>query len=185
MKKTTITLERPAESKLEQTIFQKRASKLELPPVKTLSWFERVLCRGLGIHRGKWAYMAESECRQITVCHRCGKTRVRTKHQRKWVYIAAPRKHWPERTCSLCGKSFVGPSMMQWHQQSTHGINPTIPGDHDICEQQRICQRCGEAWEGFRIRHEWGPSYKVSASTDGHTCLRCGEKESWCTSEND
>ncbi len=185
MEKTTTTLERPAESKLEPTLLQKRTVKLELPPVKTLSWFERALCHGLGIHQGKWEYLAESECRQITLCQRCGKTRVRTKHQPKWTYVADPRKDWPERTCSLCGKSFAGPHMMQWHLRSTHGINPLTPGDPDTCEQQRICQRCGESWEGFRIKHEWGPSYSVSSSKDGHTCNRCGEKESWSTADYD
>jgi hypothetical protein len=185
MTKTTIILDRPAESKIELTSIQKKTAGLELPPVKSLSWVEKVLCRGLRIHRGKWVYMAEAECRQVTVCQRCGKTRVRTKHQHKWVYLADSRKNWPDRFCSLCEKTYAGPSMLRWHQKSTHGIDSIIPSGPDTCAQQRICKRCGEAREGLRIQHEWGPAYTVDNSTDGHDCWRCGKKETWSTADCD
>jgi len=179
MTKPTSVLERSAETRPEPPLLQKKTINLELPPVKNLSWLEKVLCRGLGIHQGKWTYMAEAECGQITVCQRCGKTRIRTKHERKWVYVTDPQKRWPEKTCSLCGKSFAGPFMLQWHQQSTHGATPTIVDDPDTCEQQKVCQRCGNTLEGSRIEHDWGLTYTVDASTDGHTCNRCGIKRTW------
>ncbi len=173
--KSTLTA---TEAQTEQPV------EVELPPVKALNWFEGLLCHKLGIHKGKWVYMAEEKCGQITVCPRCGKTRTRTRHQREWRYSSERSKNTRAMTCDLCGMTFPGSFLLEWHQRSTHKIEPLVKSGAETCEQQPVCKRCAEVWPRFRIRHAWGPTYSMSGSTSGHTCLRCGKVESWSNADS-
>ena len=63
-------------------------------------WLMAVLCR-LGLHQGKWEYVAEGNCSQGRECGRCGSVHARIKHRREWRYIGESTCE-QVRTCRRC-----------------------------------------------------------------------------------
>jgi len=84
----------------------------ECHDMKQVPWYAAMLCR-LGIHSGKWVYVAEGNCRQLRVCGRCGKTGVRTKHQRQWQYIYSGLCE-QAKVCPRCGASTGHRTRHEW-----------------------------------------------------------------------
>ena len=101
------------------------------------SWLMAVLCR-LGMHGGRWAYVAEGNCTQGRECGRCGSVYVRTKHQREWRYI---RKCTCEqiRSCRRCN---AANGERTRHEKWSESWD--VGGD----ERAHRCLRCGvvEEW---------------------------------------
>jgi len=190
MIKESITKERTQFTSNDTVRIDPSLQQLEHAQVKRPSLSEKLLCQLLKIHTGKWLYTRDGSCHQLKVCGRCGNTKTRIKHQRKWRYIneitfAKPKI---ERTiCPQCGTKFSGPFVLNWHLKQVHQINTEVarPIKTAVCAQQRVCQRCGEIWPNRRIRHVWGPAYSANWSTRAHKCTRCGEVEEWDTSNDD
>ena len=97
------------------------------------SWLMGVLCR-LGMHDGRWAYIAEGSCTQGRECGRSGSVHVRTKHQREWRY-KLEGSCFQIRVCARCAD--VNKTRTQ-HEK----WGPTYSVDSDT--DAHDCLRCGE-----------------------------------------
>lgn len=98
-------------------------------------WYHDLLCK-CGIHRGKWVYLAEGACKQMRVCHRCGRVDQRIKHVRKWEYIRDGRCE-QTKACSRCRDS--------GNMRTRHVWGPTYSSGGRSSHQ---CERCRreETW---------------------------------------
>ncbi|MBI4202527.1 MAG: hypothetical protein HY532_05380 [Chloroflexi bacterium] len=100
-------------------------------------WYAAMLCR-VGIHTGRWEYLAEGQCTQMRECRRCAATKVRTKHQREWRYARDGRCE-QIRTCKRCNAVSGERTKHQW------GENYTVAN----WREGHRCKRCGvvETWD--------------------------------------
>ncbi len=101
-------------------------------------WYVKVLCR-VGIHRGRWEYVAEGHCTQMRECLPCGATKVRTRHKREWRYTG-------ESTCKqarVCGRCDASDKNRTRHEK--WGKSYSVGQDTDA----HRCERCGvvETWD--------------------------------------
>ena len=96
-----------------------------------IPWYAGTLCR-VGLHWGKWDYIAEENCSQLLICGRCAKNRLRTKHLREWHYTQEGSCE-QVRTCSRCQAQSGVRTRHIWGQSYYSGNE----GSHQ-------CQRCGE-----------------------------------------
>lgn len=104
-------------------------------------WYEKLACR-CGIHSGKWNYVTEGNCKQLSVCARCGHLEARTRHHREWRYVSEGRCE-EKKTCRRCGDMTRGRTSHNW------GSTYKPASYHDNAHQ---CLRCGQV-------EEWDDSY--------------------------
>lgn len=102
------------------------------PRTTARPWYWDVLCR-CGIHRGRWAYVAEGACKQMRPCQRCGKADIRTRHIRRWQYSWMGRCD-QTKLCARCGERSGRRTRHTW------GPSYTVDAGHD----GHACTRCGE-----------------------------------------
>lgn len=102
-------------------------------------WYAATLC-AIGIHTGRWIYLIDGKCGQVKVCGRCGKTKVRTKHQHEWQYIKNGDCE-QDRVCQRCGEKSGHRTRHTWGE--TYSVSWTKDGHK--------CNRCGET-------EEWTPA---------------------------
>jgi hypothetical protein len=132
MTKLLISEAPPTESQSAVTPFGQEVGQRECHEVRRVPWYAVTLCR-LGIHSGKWVYVTDGNCSQLKVCGRCGKTRVRTKHQREWRYIE-DRNCDQVRNCKRCGEAT--------RHRVKHIWDPWYEAGPDT--RERDCSRCGK-----------------------------------------
>ena len=75
-------------------------------------WPMAVLCR-LGMHQGRWAFVAEGRCTQGRECARCGSVHMRTKHQREWRYVR-DQSCGQVRSCTRCNAANGERTSHEW-----------------------------------------------------------------------
>lgn len=106
-----------------------------VPKAPHRPWYRDVLCK-CGIHRGKWVYLAEGACKQMRVCHRCGRVDQRIKHVRKWEYIRDGNCE-QTKVCTRCQDSVNMRTRHVWGQTWSSGG-----------QSSHQCERCRrvESW---------------------------------------
>jgi hypothetical protein len=88
-------------------------------------------------------------------------------HVGGWNYLAED-KCGQMRVCAKCGKASQRTRHLRHREYIRQGA----------CGQRKICRRCDEI-AGHRTRHEWGPTYSLGGSENGHQCERCNLEQSW------
>ena len=131
MTKMLITPDKATRSSIKTMTAEQINDQYQIQNAMRVPWYAVILCR-LGIHWGKWDYVAERNCSQLLVCGRCGATRLRTRHQRQWVYVR--NGHCKQvRTCQRCQAESGNRIKHDWSSATFEGIT----GTHS-------CYRCGE-----------------------------------------
>jgi hypothetical protein len=126
--KGTATLE-PKADRSQGTVSRQQAGAAVLTTTRQ-NWFHRTLC-GIGLHSGRWNYLAESKCGQMRVCARCGKASQRTKHVRHWDYTREGECD-QRKICGRC-EQIAG-------RRTRHVWGPTYSIGRS--ESGHRCQRC-------------------------------------------
>ena len=113
----------------------------------------------LGIHKGRWAFVADGDCTQGRECGRCGAVDVRTRHDYKWRYESA-MSCTEHRACVRCKNIRLSQVDVTSRLTSPYSLETTYPYYRSTYS---FAQR--ERGDRASLRYQ-GPSTTAGGSTN-------------------